>query len=302
MAAGYVKKILKPAKILSVLQSMPIYCDDLAGNLLTKKTVMSAGVEVFDTTAAGVNQDYLHMASGSRISWFDLRPEQQNSGKTWLKMHLEGQMTSNVHQSGNAAKQLRPMFYLPYKQNCTTRMKLSPDPNHVGDEVRFFATATINGCSVYIEGNPDTPKVTHANAGSFGTTHKASDSWATIGLRTQGKSNFMDQRYTNLNKTPGHTSLVERSNYMAASALGVTEARTTFARVMGVGVNDVYEDTYNPLGALVGLKQANGHWKFWVQRNVLFGYKPRSGGYKSGYIVLGVSEVWPNGGGNFRQV
>lgn len=43
-------------------------------------------------------------------------------------------------------------------------MKLAEPGTYNGPAVRFFTTAMIDGCSVYIEGPGDAPKVIHANA------------------------------------------------------------------------------------------------------------------------------------------
>lgn len=301
MAGGYVARILNPQKIHGVLTQTPLFCGDHGSALLSKKTVLDGlGTEVFDATAGGGAQDYLHLAKGSRISWFDLRPEAQNSGKVWLKMHIEQQQQSASLVSKKNPKNLRPIFYLPYQQNRTTRMKLGADPGYTGPDVTFFATATVNGCSVYVEGSPAAPKVSHSNASAHSGTNAGGDSWAVKLARAQAKSQFMDQRYGHLRKGP--TTVVERANYVAGSTPEIDQAAAAFARTMRVPLTAVYKDTYNPIGAVVGLKHADGNWKFWVQSNVDFGFRPREGGYKNGSVVFRVQELWPNGGGHYRQI
>lgn len=301
MAAGYVAKILNPAKILPLLRQYPVYCGDHATDRLTTKTVLDPGNNpVQDVKPDGTAQDYLHLPKASRISWFDLRPETQQNGKPWLKLHLEFQETSAVHTSHGKAKRLRPAFYLPYKLNSMTRMKLSPPPAWAGSDVVFFATATINGCSVYIEGPADTPKVAHANASNFQSVTSSTLTWAQKQAKIQQKSAFMDQRFAPLKKTATAT-LAERRNYMAVSGGDIDAARTRYAGIMGVPVDSVYPDTYNPIGAVVGLK-SNGAWRFLLQKSVSFGYRPRRGGYASGFVVLEARELWPGGAGHFRTV
>ncbi len=300
MAGGYVRKILDEQKILGVLQSVPIYCDDLLRDQLTKKVVLDlTGNEVFDQGPTLQAQDYLHLGKDKRISYFDLRPEVQTNGRPWLKMHIEVGQQSTTLQSGGKDKELRPIFYLPYQQNGTTRMKLKPAPGYAGDEVRFFATATINGCSVYVEGPAETPKVTHGNAGDF-AKFSASAPWDQKSQRIQAKSTFMDQRFAPLRGA--QATVVDRPTYMAAAQNDITIARQIFATRMAVPLNDVYENTYNPIGAVVGLKGSTASWKFYLQKNVSFGYKPRQGGYASGFVVIQAVEIWPNGPGQFRQV
>jgi hypothetical protein len=300
MAGGNVSKMLSADKIMALLQAKPVYCGDFQAGELSKKLVQDVHqAEVFDQTAAGAAQNFLHLAKDRRVSYFDLRPETQPSGREWLKMHIELAPISATLVSGKEAKQLQPIFYLPYKQNGMTRMKLRTPPGYNGEEVRFFATATINGCSVYIEGDPANPKVTHANASAY-ATFAGSATWAEKSQKIGQKSTFMDQRFAPLRSQVA--TVVDRPMYMASAGNHIDVARQTFATRMGVPLDNVYADTYNPIGAVVGLKGDNGNWTFYLQKSVSFGFRNRKGTYLDGYIVLQANEIWPHGAGLVRML
>ena len=153
MSDGYVKKLLDPAKRGAVIRTLPIRTGDLRKDLLEDKQV---------AIPMGGQFDYLHVAKANRIAYFDIRPE--NWPSDHLQLFVEDVQVSTQFRSGRNAKTLRPLFYLPYQRNNIARMKLSEPGTYNGPPVRFFTTAMIDGCSVYIEGPGATPKVSHANA------------------------------------------------------------------------------------------------------------------------------------------
>ena len=71
-----------------------------------------------------------------------------------------------------------PVYYLPWSINQMFRMKLKPSPKHPkkneswffglagGDTIvpNIFVTAAVQGCSVFVRGDPESPLVYHVNA------------------------------------------------------------------------------------------------------------------------------------------
>jgi hypothetical protein len=68
-----------------------------------------------------------------------------------------------------------PVYYLPWQTNYMMRMKLRPSPKHPTKERRrsllkktiepdIFVTAALQGCSIFINGEPEEPVVYHINA------------------------------------------------------------------------------------------------------------------------------------------
>lgn len=287
MSDGYVKKLLDPTKRRAVLRTLPIMTGDLRKNVLQAKQV---------ALPLGGNFDYLHVARPDRIAYFDIRPEDWPSDH--LKLFVEDTLVSTQFQSGRNAKTLRPLFYLPYQRNNTARMKLAEPGTYNGPAVRFFTTAMIDGCSVYIEGPGDAPKVTHANAQSVQPT-SVHDNWVTKQNKIQAKINHMDTNYAHLHKAGA--AVVERPNYIADDPAELLQVKTAFANAHGVPVNRVTD--YQPFGAVLGFKDGN-NWSFWLQKNGTFNYRKRTTDPRLTvkYWVIEAREVWPNGGGHFRLI
>lgn len=287
MSEGYVKKLLDPTKRRAVLRTMPINTDDLRKNVLQNKQIVSP---------LGGNFDYLHVDKADRISYFDLRPEDWPSAH--LKLFIEDNITSTQFFSGRNAKTLRPLFYLPYQRNNIARMKLSEPGTYAGPAVRFFTTAMIDGCSVYIEGPRDTPKVSHANAQNVQPT-ATTDTWVAKQIKIQAKITAMDTRYGHLHKAGA--AVIERPDYIVDDPVELVRVKQAFAAAHGVPANRV--TSYQPFGAVLGFKDGTD-WSFWLQKNGNFNYRRRTTDPHDTvkYWVIDAREVWPNGGGHFRLI
>lgn len=287
MSDGYVKKLLDPAKRRAVLRTLPILTGDLRKNVLQAKQV---------ALPLGGNFDYLHVAKADRISYFDIRPEDWPSDH--LKLFIEDTLVSTQFRSGRNAKTLRPLFYLPYQRNNIARMKLAEPGTYNGPAVRFFATAMIDGCSVYIEGPAATPKVSHANAQAVQPT-TVQDAWVVKQVKIQAKITAMDTRYAHLHKAAA--AVVERPDYIADDPAEVVRVKQAFANAHGVPLIRV--TGYQPFGTVLGFKDGTD-WSFWLQKNGTFNYRKRTTDPRDTvkYWVIEAREVWPNGGGQFRLI
>lgn len=286
MSEGYVKKLLNSRDRLAVLQNMPIKTGDLRRDVLA------------DKQSADTALDYKHVPKAARISYFDFRVEALPS--PFLKLVIENQVTSTQFTSGRNFKTLRPLFYLPFLLNNTTRMKLSEPDDYDGAAVRFFTTAMIDGCSVYIEGPPETPKVTHANAQSVQPT-RTTDTWQQKQVKIAAKIQAMDARQVHIQKRP--TTVVERNNYIDDDPLLVQQLKARFALTKGVPATHVME--YQPFGSVLGFKDGTT-WSFWLQKCGRFEWKQQPTDtlrqYKITNWVIETREIWPNGGGVFRLI
>ena len=285
MSEGYVKRLLKPSDTLNVLREMPIWSGDLLRGRLKA---------AHRTGAGGVAQAYHHVEANDRVSYFDLRVE--SNPNRFLKLVIENQQVSTQFQSGKSAKKLRPCFYLPFKMKGTTRMKLAPPAGYTGDEIKFFGTATIDGCSVYVEGPQTSPKVSHNNASDVAPYPNRPETDAEKQQRVTAKIQAMDARMAVIKKGP--STVVERPNYMEDYAPGRSAAMLQFANSRNIPIGQVI--SYEPFGAIIGIS-SGGNWTFYVQKSGTFTYKMTpTGKDMSAYFVLSANEFWPTNTGGFR--
>jgi hypothetical protein len=284
MASGYVKRLLgDPRDRLSLLKRYLINPGDFLKNRLTNNKQRNA-------------QNYEHVASADRVSYFDLR--ESGSVTNCLDLHIETAQLSTQFQSSSHFKTLRPLFYLPYRQNGITRMHLAPPAGYHGDEIRFFATAAINGCSVYIEGPAATPKVMHLNAENVQPT-LVTDTYRDKEPKIQAKIADMDIRANAVRK--GASTVVERPKYMVEKPSVLLEHRQLFAHTKGINVTDVTLTA--PQGSVIGVKDG-ATWTFYFQRALIFTYRVggQIGVQQQEACIAAADQVWPSGQGIFRML
>jgi len=289
MAGGLVELLMDPGTTLDTLRRVPLSTGDFMKNRLVAKERR----DVMNNLLLA----YEHVPAADRICYFDVRA-MPGTGEV-REFVIEPQVKSTQFKSGTifkTAKRLRPIFYLPYRRNGTTRMKLEQPPGWAGGEVSFFATATIDGCSVYIEGPANTPKVTHANAQAVQPT-LATDTFAQKQVKIQAKIQAMDTRLQNLKKGPA--AVVERPAYMIDDPVQVQTAKQQFALQKGIPLAQV--SGYSPFGAVVGVK-GGGTWTFFMQKCGAFDYTPPGAGAQRSYTVLEAQEIFPNGGASIRMM
>ena len=285
MSGGVVRKLLDPTQTLRTLRKHPLATGDHLKSVLAAKQKL----DIHNNLLLA----YEHVPQAQRICWFDIRPDVGETYRLWV----EPQVVSTQFLTGRVkphAKTLRPIFYLPYRKNGTTRIKLEEPPGWMGGPVSFFTTAMIDGCSVYVEGPATSPKVTHANAMSVQPT-LSTDTYPQKQVKIAAKINVMDNRLQHIKKGTAH--VVERPAYMIEDPLQVQAVKQRFATARGIAVGDVTD--YEPFGAVVGVK-SGAAWTFYLQKNGSFYYDEVGTRGKTGYMVLDVCEIYPNGGALVR--
>jgi hypothetical protein len=287
VSEGYVRKLLNPADTLNVLREIPISSGDFFKDRLVAK----------NRTVGLATQNYEHVPAANKVSYFDLRVDSIPSKN--LKLHVETQQVSTVHKTGVIKKDwktLRPCYYLPYRKNGTTRIKLTPPAGYNGDDILFFATATIDGCSVYVEGPATSPKVSHLNAASVSPPPKGGETDIAKQGRIQNKIADMDTRMNIIKR--GVATVVERPDYISDFAVGQTAMKQQFANSKHIPLAQVTD--YQPFGAVIGVC-SGGNWTFYLQKSGRFEYKMTPTSPSLGALmVLSATEFWPTNVGGFR--
>jgi hypothetical protein len=198
-----------------------------------------------------------------------------------LVMHI-----TTHRQNANAL----PVYYLPWAGDQMFRMKLKPSPNHAkrtdtwffgllgGDVItpNIFVTAAVQGCSVFVEGDPASPVVYHVNAGGTNPTGGATNtSDNRMFVQTvQFKADYMtsrmqmaSQRYPKTTSThaPDSAHLMDYMPGMAPNNL--TWLTDKYKRKLNS--DDV---TVLQFGTIFGLREQNT-WVFYRQTRTLLDYK-----------------------------
>lgn len=194
-----------------------------------------------------------------------------------------------------------PVFWLPYDLNANRRITLV-DKQGVGN-ANLFLTDLVDGCSIYIQGTPTAPTVTHLNANSAlplglprfpdasdGTPQAARDrqsAWA-------HKWHHMDQRFANEGLAPKRvaaadpalsaTGNLRADNYMLLTSRERHDFEQTLPALQANGnlpqaINGLSVDRMEAVftqGTVFGFRAGAGHpWRFHVQRRALLKFYHR---------------------------
>lgn len=204
-----------------------------------------------------------------------------------------------------------PLFHLPYNNDQNFRVTLL-DKQNVGN-VNFFITEFVDGCSVYVEGDPAGPTAYHINAVN---THRTKNwkqfYWSDNKKRRadwQAKYAKMDQRFktegtmarsvqNDVNGQFPRPTKLENHDYMGD--LGLNLAALQMAQKSPTHAGPQSIDGFELLsqqGTIFGEKRG-GIWKFYVQRRALVRYLhlPANGipvPLSSQWVVHSVEQFWP---------
>lgn len=147
----------------------------------------------------------------------------------------------------------------------------------------IFFTAAINGCSVFISGTQQAPTVHHAG-GDTGVDGPAEQAkfWRDLmtGLGHAGVAEINKEDYIRNSKVPD-----------LYSKLGGKTTRAAMKYRTWLDSRDVTEieiESVNPWGAVMGLRDGAGNWKFYLQENASVSYytlRKKKRAFKSSVVV-----------------
>ncbi|EPX62046.1 hypothetical protein D187_009949 [Cystobacter fuscus DSM 2262] len=227
-----------------------------------------------------------------------------------------------------------PIYWLPWKANQIIRTTLTPSKKHhlpllataAFQEPHVFVTATVNGCSVFVEGSETEPTVYHANAG--GTGGSIETPHGLIAKVSRMETVYKAFSHHAVKKTPGPTGRsLSAGRYMSEQVGGVSRAQddARIAKQLGVNRNLAPITVINEkgksrvrhigdfktitFGTVFGVRDPRtGAWTFYVQHRVRathwkkvlrFGRSsnPNTWQQFDTWTDLTVQEFWPRGSG-----
>lgn len=280
-----------------------------------RKHMMLVGHGLRSTNAAGATPhgdltaktNYYSVGKGIRVLYGNIKPTENEYKSTMASG------TVDVELRDPPAKQPRdfPVFFLPWAADNVIKIKLSDPRNNPGDEVKIFMTAAVDGCSVFVEGEPGNPTVYHANAMSHNPGGLDPSVAAEMIQLRRARAQQMKDRLTAIrgakdryatatgnmqqyDQGTGNMRVAEMADY-APSAVGAMNnadkmrilgsvPKVKVSRMgQGTAINAIKEEVdlapqINFNGTVFGLKGDNGNWEFYYQRRAMVNYRlPKRG-------------------------
>ncbi len=229
-----------------------------------------------------------------------------------------------------------PVFFLPWAADRVVKIKLSDPRQNPNDEVRIFFTAAVDGCSVFVEGDPATPTVYHANATSYNANELDPQVAAQLILLRREKAALMRARVRAVRQgkalaanagTVGNMRVAEHRDYApgAVDPLSNVErtrivsraAKAAGTRFAAIGQGTAArrsgeQESIAPVvdfkGTVFGFKNQQGTWEFYYQvRATVLLWLPKEGAdltkkanwkHETRNLHTSLQKFWPGGSGS----
>jgi hypothetical protein len=215
------------------------------------------------TTAS--NEDYVfsNMPAGSRIAWLNFAKRPRGSGRNdTFAPASEGGVTvdGSFHERDGKVKS----YFLPWTAGGGIIQLAIPamGPLNPDSGVKYFFTATITGCSIFIKGTAQAPVIFHAG-GQTGQANPgmAAQFWrALMAAHAGGGGPIVGE----VNKT----DYVSQLGLGGPAAPATAHSQTFEAWLRNAAPADLNISWTFPWGCVMGLRAPNGDWAFYLQENV----------------------------------
>ena len=239
---------------------------------------------------------YARMSSGHKIAYIDFYKDKKMGGRSGTEQEGIDALRFDATYDGNSG--LKPIYYLPWDESgaivrlhIPTKGTLDPDPD-------IFFTAAINGCSVFIQGSPDSPTVYHAggdtgqkdlNEGARFWRHALRNHIANSAIATARGTIAAEVNKTDYVKTPG--SIGNSTTLRAQEYEDTLKAKLNKTGKFSVTM-------VNPWGCVMGIRTGN-NWAFYLQENatVITSIVTKKG-VTTQYFArpMHIRQVYPGGG------
>jgi hypothetical protein len=173
-----------------------------------------------------------------------------------------------------------PIWFLPWRTGSALRLTI-PAAGGIGANPDIFFTAAINGCSIFFQGTPQNPTITHCG-GNTGFAeqqlNEGADFWEAV------MDEFMAaDAAVGKNKGALHGSTVDKRDYVAQPGFSKTTKqglKKSTARAKAyeqqlktqVSKGRVRIKEVSPWGCVLGRRDAAGDWIFYLQENATVAY------------------------------
>jgi hypothetical protein len=173
------------------------------------------------------------------------------------------QAYAEKHQDGYV-----PAFFLPWDtRGGAVEMTIPRKPRDANDETypRLFLTAAINGCSVFVTGTQASPRIYHCGIGTG--TDDAVNKWHNLVKDITG---LTDAQLAEVNKTHYVKDGQKDIKGFASTSHAVSFEKVLVKHYEGTEIQ--IQETF-PWGAVFGLCDDAGLWRFYLQENITITYR-----------------------------
>jgi hypothetical protein len=208
-----------------------------------------------------------------KVGYFELYRDDRSAAT-----NIEGVDVTRMRVGYAAFGEAEPCYFLPWDESgAIVKLRIPARGTHAPDPGIFF-TAAINGCSVFIQGDPDGPTVYHAGGSTNRSDKNDAARFWRVALRNHIRSSETAQARGQIQGEVNKTHYVTTPGTQRDSSTPTAE---TYEKLLKEkldkrGSFEVRE--VSPWGCVFGIRTGD-NWKFYLQENatVICNYVTRTG-------------------------
>ena len=209
----------------------------------------------------------------------------------------EGAGVVRMKSAYAAFGEAKSIYFLPWdesgaiiKLHLPTKGRHNPDPD-------VFFTAAINGCSVFVQGDPDNPTVYHAGGNTGRSDHNDAARFWRHALVNHMKSSDTAQARGKIQAEVNKTDYVRTPGTQSNSSTPTADKYEQELRQRLNKKGSFTVTMVSPWGCVFGLRTGN-NWEFYLQENgtVVCNYVTKAGVRTVSYArPMKLNKIFPGG-------
>lgn len=239
---------------------------------------------------------YARMKSDRKVAYIEFYKDKKMGGRSGTEQ--EGIDAIRFDSSYDDSNGGTPIYFLPWDPSSAIVRLRIPQKGASAPDPDIFFTATINGCSVFIQGNPDSPTLYHAGGNTGQSDHNEAAKFWRHALRSHISNNAAARARGTLAKEINKTDYVKTPGSSGNSTTGRAQyyEDTLKAKLDKAGKFTV--TMVNPWGCVMGIRTGN-NWTFYLQENatVVTNVVTKTGAVTQYFArPMHIRQIYPGGG------
>lgn len=220
---------------------------------------------IFRRDMGPTGEGFTHAVVSKKIAWIKLDTDGSRHGALTFQAIIPS--TSSAVPPGHV-----PVWFLPWESRHLVEMTIPPrqnDDDDDPDDPKIFFTAGINGCSVFVRGDPASPTVTHGGISQGQTPYgnNPSEFWRDLLYANLAGNNIYSGKTWEVN----NTDYINQTGVSGGAQTAHTDRYLQWLKTLPSGPLTVSHVV--PWGCVFGVRYGR-LWSFYLQENaVVYTYK-----------------------------
>jgi hypothetical protein len=298
MQTNYTKKFFEsPLKFMKEYAISPP--NSVAGNkgrtaLDLDTTGFVPNVNTYNSQPRSIR--YARMMQGEKVAYIKFYKDKQMGGRSGTEQ--EGIDALRFDSSYDETSGWKPIYFLPWDTTGAIIRLSIPRKGTLKTDPDIFFTATINGCSVFIQGDTDSPTVYHAGGNTGQSDHNEAAKFWREALRNHIANSASAKARGEVKAEVNKTAYVKTPGTAGNSTTPRAQEYEDWLKAKLDKTGKFTVTMVNPWGCVMGIRSGR-NWTFYLQENatVVCNHVSKSGVVQKYYArPMHVRQIYPGSG------